>query len=665
MNGLPPTVITYGGRGRGGFAINDDSARDPQVARLRPVLERLLKTTIVQPPVETDSHPVWSLHRVDAPELENPWCFAIQGRGEKYGAAGLCQFAFCDQSFGPARLWDWCTNRISDKGVLDPNLPPLDGQPTLDPVSREHAEALFDRLVREEPRIDLIGNPVQAATLFTVLLPLLPTPVIERYLWSTCLLSSPYVGNQTVVAGRWPDDMRMGDERRAARIDEWLTDPDDPDARRPRDQQRPNEPARAWLLDHPADLTLLKTVPAMATLGELLDWVEVNCLPPRMEEVAALLGKHAGRQRLLRNPEVVRQWAAQYLEQARNALGDRAAADIHPLLFDGLLEHVSTDGQRNPLAVPPAAEPFPGWHAQLATLLTERYSEKELVEFVRSLREPGFPLAGDQALAEAGPWLGQLGLTQARHPELFPISVTDIARRLAERGQLTVTDRERLAAAPDPELLLTEITRAAPSLSPTAAADLLSVFLQISHGPVTNGIDREPPIELLLSRADSAQRHRWLDDMLTSLQARGAAADQLPMAVWSALGALAPNEAALPAEIRERWGALYAAAPTLDPRLRLLLPPVRTTERVNPKPSSEPEPVRSAPHRPRWRQRSSPVPPSHVGGTSPTHSQPEAEEHGDWLVWLKSVPTVLVVVAVVVVVVVVVLCLVWMTPGGH
>jgi hypothetical protein len=583
----PPTVLTYGGRERGEFALDDASTRDRAAAPLRPALVRLLKDTVVQPPVDTHDERVWSLQLVPVPEQGPRWCFAVQAGGGTFGSAGLCQFAFGAPGTEPSALWRWCVARIDEHGVLDPARAPggLAGEPPPEPSDRERAATLLEGLARGESRIAVDGGPARLAAVFTRLLPLLPAKVVGRYLWSTCLLTVPYTTSRAVVAGRWPAALRAGGDPAAQRVDTWLTGGEASGPGIATGQRR----ARDWLLDAmSADPP--PRVRADAGVAELLDWVETTQLPPLPEQVDGLLAGPAGRRRLAAHPGVLAEWAHQHPDRARRALADPALADPAPAdpapadpapgdpapggltrpLLDALLDTLRPPHPRDLLALPPAAEPFDGWHERLAELLMAQLPEADLVDLLYYLRGPGLPLAGEDALAAAEPWLLRMGLTRQRQPELFPVSAEAIARRLSASGQLTGWDRPDLESAPNPRELVAAVLRAAAPVTPAVAAELLTLRPRQSSAEPGTGPVLEPSLLIGAARGPLAP---WLDELLTLLAARGGEPETQRALLWAGLDQLVTQVSELSEPMRLRWGALAAGDEWLGAPLRLLLRP--------------------------------------------------------------------------------------------
>ncbi len=578
-----PVLVQYADAGAG-FALDPALRRDTRLQRFVRATEKLLTETVTQPPVPTGRHVVWSLVAVDVPDVGSHWCFALQGRGGPYGPAGTCQFAFASfDDRSAAQLWQWCTTRIDAQGFVAPHSQPAQaGLPPAPERGRELVRAVLTDLANGRTRIDLGGSPRDAALALARLLPVLPPSVIARYLWSTCLLAPPYSVRKPVVAAAWPEDLRVADERAAARVDTLLGSDDPTGVLHTVRLSERRQRAIAWLAEditspHPS----FKPEDTRDVAG-LLDLVVSKHLPVVLAEVPKLLAdpEAVAEERLARSGAVVRAWTGEQPAEARTALMDRNRhRDVTVALFDGLWELLDHD-RGGELAVPPAAEPLPGWHERLGELINDRFPEHaDLRGAVWSLRREGGPLASGDALVEAREWLIDLGLDAKADKDLLPFPTQRIVARIIEHGRLLPADRLALLAldrTPQPEL--DTIMQGVGTVSPAVAADLVEVL-------ATAGADEADTVGAfagnLLDHSGSGQgTAEWFAALVRGLRDLEVPPDDVVR--WLLRVMLGPlvrrPELVLPPDVVDYCRLAIATDPALDPIFGFLLRSAAVTD---------------------------------------------------------------------------------------
>ena len=447
------TIVEWGDPVGGlGFVHYPDPKRPPAGKPFQKAAAALVSGTVGQPPEGTrdsDRHPVWSLRCVQVDPLGPHWCFAVQGRGGKFGQAGSCQFAFAPADVEPRQVWATGAQWVGADGRL--GYQPANQAPS-GAVNEQQISGVLTGLAERRSRIAVDGEPVDVAAAIARLLDVVPVEDVRAYVWVTYLLRRPVLSEHPTVTGRWPAELRASKD--AKLVNQWLdTASGEPSTR----EQHPRWPeAVTWLTDHIVSGSgINRSYRLFGGIPDLLDTIVDNELGLRPQDVSALLDIGADRLRSGTGPALVRQWARADPQKAISRLrGPAGARWLKNLLLDGLLEaNTSAAPGKNPALFPPADErPFTGWHERLALLLRRRYADPDaMAEFVRrELKAPGRPMAHRNAVEEATPWLQKLGLSPNDPASgIFPVPTNEIVRCLKEDGYLSPTNRRLLASAPD------------------------------------------------------------------------------------------------------------------------------------------------------------------------------------------------------------------------
>jgi hypothetical protein len=447
------TIVEWGDPVGGlGFVHYPDPERPPAGKPFQKATAALVSGTVGQPPEgarDSARHPVWSLRCVLIDSVGPHWCFAVQGRGGKFGQAGSCQFAFAPADVEPRQVWATCVQWVGADGRL--GYQPANQAPS-GAVNEQQISGVLTGLAERRSRIAVDGEPVDVAAAIARLLDVVPVEDVRAYVWVTYLLRRPVLSEHPTVTGRWPAELRASKD--AKLVNQWLnTASGEPSTR----AQHPRWPeAVTWLAGHIVSGSgINRSYRLLGGMPDLLDTIVDIELGLRPQDVSALLDIGADRLRSGTGPVLVRQWARADPQQAISRLRVAAGPEwLDALLLEGLLEanKAAAPGE-NPALLPPVDEhPFTGWHERLALLLRRRYADPAaMADFVRrELKAPGRPMADRNAVEEATPWLQKLGLSPNDPASgIFPVPTNQIVRCLKEDGHLSPTNRRLLASASD------------------------------------------------------------------------------------------------------------------------------------------------------------------------------------------------------------------------
>jgi hypothetical protein len=289
-------------------------------------VDRLIQVDVPQPPAavrSTGAHPIWALRALSVDGVPH-WCFSVQGRGGRFGPSGMCRFGFIPMAdASPSEAW--AHGRIEVAGE--------EAKPTA--PSPELVADLIGTLARYPATVAIDADPGTAAAVIEHALYVVPPKMVADYGWFTCLLQAPTMRGR-VVAGRLPEDL-------ADRLITVRRQVDDLFRRGSRGADRAVDTdalriVASWAVGRRIPPTVHQN-PA-ATVAELLDEVGMT-LEVHQARVPNLLKTAAGQQRLLRsaeNRQILREWARQEPEKAREFVAATQHGDVAVEVFDALID---------------------------------------------------------------------------------------------------------------------------------------------------------------------------------------------------------------------------------------------------------------------------------------------------------------------------------------
>lgn len=508
-----------------GFGRDENGPPVPDAYRM--VTEQLLKREVRQPGEavrKTAPHPIWRLWHQMVGRHGGHWLFTVQGRGDHFGPAGTCRFAFVPDGVRPVEAWRAAVQKAApEQNELD-----VPDETWL----KDWAFQVLAAVVMKRGPVPLNGPPASAAHLIGRVLGVLPDADVASWTWSTCVLERLSRSDHR-VSGRWPDEFRTLDPVRAGQVDEILAgrpvtrrelEQSLSDARRIRiftklceqvasgapDSQVPRAaPSLMDALDRLANREL-RPAPRPQLMRELPSGPRpLPPIPVLPDGQRGIGGKP--------NRVATHHWARTKPTEALAFLKATPDALYANVVLDGLI-HVQQESDRNVLDLPTAEAPAPTeWHMRLAHLMRQHVPDRAAK--VRGFAGPDRLWSSTADLLAARRWLDVLDIQPADAPALFPDPLQALVEEANEQPTRFIT---RLKTADDPGQLLVDVAPRMGRHTPETTAK----FLAVAGQGGTQYRDRQHWRQIQLAAEALTKRlagqdsdpARWLGKMLTALE---------------------------------------------------------------------------------------------------------------------------------------------------